>query len=117
MLRLFVCVLESKRENNDILGILYGIRSFTNAMNSNEKVNNMSKKIIKFGKWENKPIEWIVLKEEGIFSLVITKTRLDGSQRRYDNTSGTKWINSDIRKFLNTVFLNKLLLLMKRKKL
>lgn len=65
----------------------------------------MSKRIITLGTWEGKPIEWIVLKKEGIFSLVITKTNLGGS-RRFHSSSNSNWEHSDMRKFLNEEFFN-----------
>lgn len=65
----------------------------------------MSKRIITLGTWEGKPIEWVVLKEEGMFSLVITKTKL-GNRRRFNNNNNNSWIQSDIRNFLNVEFFN-----------
>ena len=65
----------------------------------------MSKRIITLGIWEGKPIEWIVLKKEGIFSLVITKTNLGGS-RRFHSSNNSNWEHSDMRKFLNEEFFN-----------
>lgn len=64
----------------------------------------MSKRIITLGTWESEPIEWLVLKEEGFASLVISKYALFSMQ--FSNFSN-EWYNSDIRKYLNSTFFNK----------
>lgn len=64
----------------------------------------MSKRIITLGTWENEPIEWLVLKEEGFASLVVSKYNLFTIS--FSNFSN-EWYNSDIRKYLNSTFFNK----------
>ena len=63
----------------------------------------MSKRIITLGTWKSEPIEWLVLKEEGFASLVISKYTLFSMQ--FSNFSN-EWYNSDIRKYLNSTFFN-----------
>ena len=65
----------------------------------------MSKRIITLGKWENKPIEWIVLKEEESCQLLITKTKI-GRKYTFNNRNNSRWDISDIRIFLNDEFFN-----------
>lgn len=64
----------------------------------------MSKRIITLGTWDGKPIEWLVLKEEGFASLVVSKYNLFIIS--FSNSSN-EWYNSDIRKYLNSTFFNK----------
>ena len=64
----------------------------------------MSKRIITLGTWEGKPIEWLVLKEEGFASLVVSKYNLFTIS--FSNSSN-EWYNSDIRKYLNSTFFNR----------
>lgn len=64
----------------------------------------MSKRIITLGTWESEPIEWLVLKEEGFASLVVSKYNLFTIS--FSNSSN-EWYNSDIRKYLNSTFFNR----------
>ncbi|MGN0482093.1 MAG: DUF6273 domain-containing protein [Lachnospiraceae bacterium] len=64
----------------------------------------MSNRIITFGKWNEKPIRWIVLKEENFGTLVLCEDGL--MDRIFDKKSG-RWDKSDIRKFLNQDFFSK----------
>lgn len=61
----------------------------------------MSKRVVTLGKWEDKPIEWIVLKEEGILTLIISKYVL---YSQYFSNNSSKWEESDIRTYLNGEF-------------
>lgn len=68
----------------------------------------MSKRVIEFGKWNDKPIEWVVLKEEKYGALVISKwsvgaRRFDGSSSRWESSELCKWLNDD---FYNAAFSN-----------
>lgn len=63
----------------------------------------MSKRIITLGTWDGKPIEWLVLKEEGFTSLVISKDRI-GQYRFDNNSSNNNWDSCDLRKFLKNDF-------------
>ena len=67
----------------------------------------MSKRIITFGTWEGKPIEWIVLKEED-FALFCVSKKVIFSYKYNDNENkGTVYEKSDIRKYLNGEFFKK----------
>lgn len=59
----------------------------------------MSKRIITLGTWESEPIEWLVLKEEGFATLVVSKYPLCSL-----SNDGSIWNNSALRKFLNNKF-------------
>ena len=61
----------------------------------------MSKRIIKLGTWDGKPIEWIVLKEENRCLLLLSKKILFTS--KYDDNSNN-WCQSYICKYLNNEF-------------
>lgn len=63
----------------------------------------MSKRVITLGTWDGKPIEWLVLKEEGFATLVVSRYAL--FNHRFDNSSGI-WESSDIRKLLLNDFFN-----------
>ena len=65
----------------------------------------MSKPIITFGKWNNQPIEWEILKEDDFCKLIITKDRIGGT-RQFNRNNDSQWKNSEIRQFLNGEFLN-----------
>lgn len=73
------------------------------ANNVKREDKNMSKRIIEFGTWNGKPIEWLVLKEEGLATLVVSRYAL--FNHRFDNSSGI-WESSDIRKLLLNDFFN-----------
>lgn len=64
----------------------------------------MSKRIITLGTWDGKPIEWIVLRNDKVGTLVISKNSLFNSY--FDNDSND-WKKSNIRKYLNNAFYNK----------
>lgn len=64
----------------------------------------MSIKEFILGKWDGKPIEWSVLKEESFGTLVISKDRI--AQMVFDSSSNNNWGSCSLRKFLNGVFFN-----------
>ena len=65
----------------------------------------MSIKEFILGKWDGKPIEWSVLKEESFGTLVISKDRI--AQMVFDNSSSNNnWGSCSLRKFLNGDFFN-----------
>ena len=67
----------------------------------------MSKRIITLGKWENKPIEWIVLKEENNNALVISRLPLFAMDCRNNGNTTMDWEYSVLREYLNGEFYNK----------
>ena len=66
----------------------------------------MSKRIITFGKWNDQPIEWVVLKEDHFQLLVISRWVIE--IRRFDSSSsGRKWKDSELRSYLQNEFYEK----------
>ena len=65
----------------------------------------MSKRVITLGTWRNKPIEWIVLKEEKGLTLVFCKGAVNRMDCSWNGTSGT-WKYLNIRIWLNNDFFN-----------
>ena len=61
----------------------------------------MSKRIVTLGTWDGKPIQWIVLKENKLGSVVISK---DGLFPRQFDSQNRDWPDSDIRAYLNGEF-------------
>lgn len=61
----------------------------------------MSKRIVTLGTWDGTPIQWIVLKESKLGSVVISKDVLFRSQFDSQNRD---WSDSDIRAYLNGKF-------------
>ena len=61
----------------------------------------MSKRIVTLGTWDGKPIQWIVLKENKLGSVVISKDGLFKMPFDYKNRD---WPDSDIRAYLNGEF-------------
>lgn len=61
----------------------------------------MSKRIVTLGTWDGKPIQWIVLKENKLGSVVISK---DGLFVRQFDSQNRDWPDSDIRAYLNGEF-------------
>lgn len=61
----------------------------------------MSKRIVTLGTWDGKPIQWIVLKENKLGSVVICKDCL--FVRQFDSQN-RDWPDSDIRAYLNGEF-------------
>ena len=64
----------------------------------------MSKRIIKFGKWNDKPMEWNVLYEDDFKMLIISETSIGNTE--YSDSCYVGWVGSDIRKYLNDKFWN-----------
>lgn len=64
----------------------------------------MSKRVITLGTWDGKPIEWLVLKEEGFATLVFAKNVIQRDVKFNDNNSNKNWATSDIRRYLNRTF-------------
>lgn len=62
----------------------------------------MSRRSITLGTWDGKPIEWLVLKEEGLATLVISRYTL--FSRCFDNNNNNRWCNSSLRNYLNNEF-------------
>lgn len=60
----------------------------------------MGKKIITFGNWNSQPIEWIVLKEIGYYTLVISKYHVNYMTLSWAGT----WESCSFRKYLNSEF-------------
>ena len=66
----------------------------------------MSRQIIKFGTWNNNPIEWTVLKEDNFQRLVISRYWIE--RRRFTvSSSYNSWITSELRNYLNKDFYEK----------
>lgn len=61
----------------------------------------MSKRIVTLGTWDGKPIQWIVLKESKLGSVVISK---DGLFEMPFDSQNRDWSDSDIRAYLNREF-------------
>ena len=61
----------------------------------------MSKRIVTLGTWDGTPIQWIVLKENKLGSVVISKDCL--FVRQFDSHN-RDWPDSDIRAYLNGEF-------------
>lgn len=61
----------------------------------------MSKRIVTLGTWDGTPIQWIVLKESKLGSVVISKDCL--FVRQFDSQN-RDWSDSDIRAYLNREF-------------
>lgn len=65
------------------------------------KESIMSKRIVTLGIWDGKPIQWIVLKESKLGSVVISK---DGLFEMPFDSQNRDWSDSDIRAYLNREF-------------
>jgi len=64
----------------------------------------MSKRIVTLGTWEDKPIEWIVLKEDNFGTLIFSRLALFSFDFT-DNMAST-WRDSKVRSYLNKEFYN-----------
>lgn len=64
----------------------------------------MSKRVITFGQWDGKPIEWLVLKEDGFKTLVVSKYHLFYYCFNENNDNGNQWKTSSLRNLLNSTF-------------
>lgn len=73
------------------------------ANNVKREDKNMSGRSITLGTWNGNPIEWLVLKEEGLATLVISKDTI-GNYLFDGNSSNSSWAYSWLRTFLNNDF-------------
>ena len=64
----------------------------------------MSRRSITLGTWDGKPIEWLVLKEEGLATLVISRYPLLSHKFNENTNDGNRWDSSSLRKYLNNEF-------------
>lgn len=62
----------------------------------------MSRRSITLGTWGGNPIEWLVLKEEGFATLVISKDTI--GKCLFDGNSSSNWVHSSLRTYLNNDF-------------
>lgn len=70
----------------------------------NEEKNNMSKRVITFGQWDGKPIQWLVLKEDGFKELVVSQYPLFAHRFNEKTSDGNQWKTSSLRNYLNSTF-------------
>lgn len=61
----------------------------------------VTQRIVTLGTWDGEPIQWIVLKESKLGSVVISK---DGLFPRQFDSQNRDWSDSDIRAYLNREF-------------
>lgn len=64
----------------------------------------MSGRSITLGTWKGKPIEWLVLKEEGLATFCISKKIIFCHCYNDNDNKGSNYAKSDIRKYLNCNF-------------
>lgn len=64
----------------------------------------MSKRVITLGTWNGNPIEWIVLKEDGFQTLVVSKWPLFSCRFNRNDSDGNRWDSSALRNYLNSSF-------------
>lgn len=74
------------------------------ANNVKREDKNMSRRSITLGTWDGKPIEWLVLKEEGLATLVISRYPLLSHKFNENRNNGNRWDSSSLRKYLNNEF-------------
>lgn len=74
------------------------------ANNVKREDKNMSRRSITLGTWNGKPIEWLVLKEEGLATLVISRYPLLSHKFNENTNDGNRWDSSSLRKYLNNEF-------------
>ena len=67
----------------------------------------MGKRIITLGKWNDKPIEWFVLKKEKFGTLVISRYALFSLDCRNNGNTVMDWEYSVLREYLNKEFYSK----------
>lgn len=70
----------------------------------NEEKNNMSKRVITFGQWDGKPIQWLVLKEDEFKIFVVSKYPLFAHRFNEKTGDGNQWKTSSLRNYLNSTF-------------
>lgn len=66
----------------------------------------MSKRVITLGTWNGNPIEWIVLKEDGFQTLVVSKWPLFSSRFNRNDSDGNRWDSSALRNYLKFFILS-----------
>lgn len=76
----------------------------------------MSGRSITLGTWNGNPIEWLVLKEEGFATLVISKDTI-GKYHFDGDSSNSSWAHSWLRTFLNNDFYEKAFTAEEKKKI
>lgn len=86
------------------------------ANNVKREDKNMSRRSITLGTWDGKPIQWLVLKEEGLATLVISKDTI-GECLFDGNSSNSSWAHSSLRTFLNNDFYEKVFTAEEKKKI
>lgn len=64
----------------------------------------MSKRVITFGQWDGKPIQWLVLKEDEFKTFVVSKYPLFSHCFNEDKEDGNQWKTSSLRNYLNSTF-------------
>lgn len=64
----------------------------------------MSKRVITFGQWDGKPIQWLVLKEDGFKELVVSQYPLFVHRFNENRNDGNQWKTSSLRNYLNSTF-------------
>lgn len=64
----------------------------------------MSKRVITFGQWDGKPIQWLVLKEDEFKTFVVSKYPLFAHCFNEDSSDGNRWKTSSLRNYLNSTF-------------
>ena len=64
------------------------------ANNVKREDKNMSRRSITLGTWDGKPIEWLVLKEEGLATLVISRYPLLSHKFNENTNDKIPWKNS-----------------------
>lgn len=74
----------------------------------------MGKRIIKLGKWNNKELEWEVFDEDEFQMLVICRSSVG---KMHFGSNYCSWRDSEIRKFLNTKFMQEAFTTEERKKI
>lgn len=70
------------------------------------EINDEKRQIITLGTWENKPVKWIVLKEDTTSYFCVSENALFNHCFNDNSDKGSDYSTSDIRKFLNNEFYN-----------
>ena len=86
------------------------------ANNVKREDKNMSGRSITLGTWNGNPIQWLVLKEEGLATLVISKDTI-GKYYFDGSSSNSSWAHSWLRTFLNNDFYEKAFTAEEKKKI
>lgn len=70
------------------------------------ETNDEKRQIITLGTWENKPVKWLVLKENTTSYFCVSEDALFNHCFNDNLAKGSDYSTSDIRKFLNNEFYN-----------